>query len=539
MEQALRLVGIRNYSTTDMTSLLDLKKLQSRLSNRSGRALSGLLTDYAGTAISVGISFLVTPLLLTILSAPMYGFWITTAQIIFFLNLADGGASIYLINSIAKSKEEGKNEHLAQLISTTFWLYVFMGVLVCGIGLVLAPFIATWLKINAADSASATITFQIAVFNAVLSLIVIPTFYGVLQGYQKLALVNGIVYSVSILSSLLSLGLLSMKMGVTAMALGQLIATMVGASIASIYAKRVCPSLSFSPQHFRWSELRQILHFTGYFQMSKLAFLASTYSDTILIASYYGTAPVAAYSITQKLPSTASMFMNKVGGMIMPGLSELFAAHDVARLQVVVLRLTRLLVRFGLLSMFLVIALNKRFVYFWISPTVFGGIALTVLFAYSIFRNGLIRNLATLFFSSGQLKAWGWLSLLEAALKIPLTILLFPLVGLLAPVGASAIAELLTGFYTPVRIAQLIELPLVTLLSQGVMPPLLLSLPTIGGLFLLDYLLPLHLGWLGIICIGLCGILVNTLSFDRTRWSVLIKGLYDTVTNKRPKNRVI
>lgn len=524
-----------------MNSILSgIKKLRSRLiDNRTGRALSGLLVDYAGTTISVSLSFLITPLLLTVLSAPMYGFWITTAQIIFFLNLVDGGASIYLINSIAKNREDSKNEQLVHLISTTFWLYVFLGVLTCCIGLILSPFIAPWLKIGAADSEAARITFQIAIFNAVLSLIVIPTFYGVLQGYQKLALVNGIVYSVSILGSLLALGLLYLKMGVIAMAIGQLLATMVGASIALIYAKRICPSLSLSLHHFRWSELRQILHFTGYFQMSKLAFLASNYSDAVLIASYYGTTPVTSYSITQKLASTASMFINKIGGMIMPGLSELFATHDVARLQVVVLRLTRLLMRFGLLSMFLVIIVNERFVNLWISPAAFGGLALTVFFAYSVFRNGLIRNLATLFFSSGQLKAWGWLSLLEAALKIPLTILLFPLVGLLAPVGASAIAELLTGLYTPVRIAQLIELPLVTLLGQGVMPPLLLSLPTIGVLFLLDYLLPLHLGWLGIICIGLCGILVNTLSFDRTRWSALRKGLYDTVTNKRPKNRVI
>ena len=495
------------------------KKLISQLvGNRTGRALAGLLVDYVGTTTVVGLSFFVTPLLLAFLSVPMYGFWITVTQIIFFLNLVDGGANIYLLKGIASAQVEGDTAYLAHVISTTFWFYVALGGLMLGIGLALSPFIAGWLKVSATESAAATVAFQLMVLAAAISLVAIPTFYGILQGYQQLALVNGIVYCVSISSSLLALGLLMLHLGVEAMALGQLGATLLGAMTALFFAWRVCPSFSLSIRHFRWAELRQILRFTGFFQMSKLAFLTSTFSDNILIAGYYGTAAVATYSLTQKLSGMSAMFVNKVGGAVMPGLAAMFAVQDTVRLQIVVLRLTRGLTRFGFLSLLLIVTLNERFVTTWVGSTVFGGLALTILFAYSVFRNGLIRNLSVIFFSSGQLEGWGWLSLAEAVLKIGMILMLLPGWGLLAPMFGTVVAELLTGVYTPIRVAQMIQLPLSTFLWNGIAIPLLKSLPTVGALLIIGYLVPTQWSWLGIICIGSFGLLINTLSFDGAKW---------------------
>jgi O-antigen/teichoic acid export membrane protein len=252
--------------------------------------------------------------------------------------------------------------------------------------------------------------------------------------------------------------------------------------------------------------------------MSKLAFVASAYSDGILLAGSYGAASVTTYSLTQKLASTASMFVNKVGGVLIPGFTELFAGQEIARLQPVVVRLTRLLTRIGFLNLLLILILNERFVGIWVGPATFGGLALTALFAYSVFRNGLIRNLAALFFSSGRLEGWGWLSLIEAIVKISLTLVFLPTLGLLAPMIGTIIAELFTGVYTPIRVAQLVRLPLSSLLTQGIGLPLLKSVPTIVVLGVLNYLVPLQSRWFGIVFIGFCGVLANTLSFDWAQW---------------------
>lgn len=493
---------------------LQVERLRTRLSkNRTGRAVSGLISDYAGNALTQILSFLVTPLLVTLLSESMYGFWIVVSQVLFWFNLLDGGVGMYLIKSVASEKHRSESERLTQAISTSFWSYVFLSIVTVLVGSFLAPWLPGWAKIGSAEAPAVILTFRIAILTASISLVTVPTFYAILQGYQRLALLNGIVYGVGAVNLLLAVGLLRMGWGIVSMAVAQLCATLFGAAIAFIFARQIC-SFSLSTRHFRLVELRQILHFATFFQMNKLAFVANTFSDGFLLAGVLGTAPVTTYALTQKLSSTASLFVTKVGGVLLPGLAELFAQRDVERLQQVVLRLLRLLTRASLLCFIMVVALNERFVSLWVGPDLFGGITLTLLFAYIILYNGLIGNLSVLFFSSGQLEGWGWLSLISAIVKIGLTVLLLPTLGLLAPMVGTIVGGLFPGVYAPIKTAQLIQLRLSRIALEGVAPSLIRSLPTVFVIAGLSVVIPVAWHWSGLVCIGLGGLVTNVLTFD-------------------------
>jgi O-antigen/teichoic acid export membrane protein len=263
--------------------------------------------------------------------------------------------------------------------------------------------------------------------------------------------------------------------------------------------------------------------FAGYFTMSKLAFLVSNYSDAILIAIFYGTVPVTIFALTQKLSSAAFMFVSRVGPVAIPGLAEMMGKSDVRGLQDITLRMARVLTRIGILVAVMIVALNHRFVSMWTGEATYGGSLLTALFAWGIFRDTVIRNLSSVLFASGELKGWGLLSAFEALMKLGIAVTLLPVLGIVAPMIGTAIAELITGVYTPLKLSRLIGLKPRRLLDSAMLPALARSVPTIIVIAVLAYAVPHEWRWFGILAIAAGGAITNVVAFDSRAISVFLK----------------
>jgi O-antigen/teichoic acid export membrane protein len=497
--------------------------LNQARTGRTGQAVSALAVEYAGTAAAIALSFLITPTLLRLLSAPMYGFWIATAQTLLMLNLVDGGASVYLMLQLASGSAHD-DAAMRRAIATTFWTYIALGLIVLVIGLALSMRIVTWLNVPAAQAVDAVICFRVALVAAVLFVALLPTSYGILQGHQRMAAVNAIAHAINIGALVLSLILALSGFGVVGMAIGQLTATAAGIAGAMYAAHRVCRSVSYSPSNFDCNELERTLRFTGFFQMSKLAFVLSAYSDSALISGTLGPAAVATYTLTQKLGASATMFINKIGPAVMPGLSAVIGTEAPERTRSVVVRLLHWLTRLSILGGAFALCLNYRFVAVWVGTPMFGGYVLSALFAYSVVRNGIIRNAASVLFSAGEVRTWGALSLAEAMAKVILTLALLPRIGLLAPILGTAIAELLTTIYAPWHLARLTGMTFAQLFRSGVAGAALRSLPTVLTVALSTLFVPASWGWVGLGLIAAGGVLVNVASFDSGHLGALAIG---------------
>ncbi|HEX7190364.1 MAG TPA: oligosaccharide flippase family protein [Thermoanaerobaculia bacterium] len=481
-------------------------------STRTTRALAGLAADYLGTGMNIALSFVLTPWLVFLLKSEVYGFWIVATQALFWLNLLDGGSGLYLVQAI--SKYQGDAERINRAIATVFWVYAVLAVPTLLIGWSIAPTVCHWSHLTGATAAAGIIAFRICAISATITLVLAPTFQAVLFGFQKIALVNTIVTSVAAGALVLGVILVATGGSVVSLAVAQLVCTWAGAGVTVFMARRLC-SASVAPRFFDRKQLREVFRFSAYFQMSKAAFLGNTFSDGLLIVGALGPAAVTTYNLTQKLATTSTTFITKVSGAVMPGLAEIFADKDFERLQRVTYRLVHLLARVSILAATLLILLNHRFINLWIGAQFFGGLVLTALFGYVVVRNGLIGTFSTYLFSTGELKAWGWLSLTEALTKIGLTLALLPIAGLLAPAIGTVAGGLITGVYLPVKIGSMVRLRLRDLFWRGFVPVFKTSLPTVIVAVVLAVVVPDSWRWLGIAAIAAPALLVNSLSFDR------------------------
>jgi len=81
--------------------------------------------------------------------------------------------------------------------ASTFWCYIAIALATLAIGISISPRIGGWTHVAAKDAGAAKATFLIGVITASLTLVAVPTFYVILQGYQRLALVNSIITGVN------------------------------------------------------------------------------------------------------------------------------------------------------------------------------------------------------------------------------------------------------------------------------------------------------------------------------------------------------
>jgi O-antigen/teichoic acid export membrane protein len=481
-------------------------------STRTTRAIAGLFADYLGTGTNIALSFVITPWLVFLLKSELYGFWIVATQALFWLNLLDGGSGLYLVQAISRS--QGDTERINRAIATVFWVYAVLAIPTLLIGWSIAPAVCHWSHLAGPTAIAGITAFRICVISATITLILAPTFQAVLYGFQKIALVNTIVSSVAAGALVLGIILVATGGSIVSLAVAQLVCTWAGAAVTVFMARRLSRA-SVSPRYFDREQLREVFRFSAYFQMSKAAFLGNTFSDGLLIVGALGPAAVTTYNLTQKLATSSTTFITKVSGAVMPGLAEIFADRDIERLQRVTYRLVQLLARVSILAATMLILLNHRFIDLWVGSQYFGGLALTALFAYVVFRNGLIGTFSTYLFSTGELKAWGWLSLIEAATKIGLTFALLPFVGLIAPAIGTVVGGVITAVYLPVKVGSMVGLRVRDLFLHAFMPVLKTSLPTIIVAVAAAAAVPASWRWLGIAAIATPALLVNTLSFDR------------------------
>jgi hypothetical protein len=102
----------------------------------------------------------------------------------------------------------------------------------------------------------------------------------------------------------------------------------------------------------------------------------------------------------------------------------------------------------------------------------------------------------------------------EAILKVGLSIALLPVLGIVGPMVGTAVAELITGVYTPFKLIRLLDIDPRTMMNDAILPSLVRSLPTVVIMTFLAFLVPAHWRWFGIVTIASAGVVANIISFD-------------------------
>lgn len=482
--------------------------------NRTKQAFWGVVSDVSWQFILTISTFVATPIILQFISKSLYGFWIATFSVLGYLGMMDLSLGMALTHFVARiSKTDGKD--LNQTVSTAFFSFFSISLLVLVIGWALSSYLPLWFNISFNDSPEVILAFRIALIGLAISL-PMSTFSGIITGGQRMAVATTIGRATALIGIILSIILLYQGVGLVALAISQLFTVLAGGLISYIFCKfRYYPRLKISAFFIKKAVIKRLWLYGGYLQLGRIANTVALSTDAILIAAILGAAEVPAYTFTSKLAVlVGASLISKIPVALFPALSQMYASGEIGKVRSIFIRLanysTRMAAVFGV---FLIIA-NRKFISLWVGADFFGGNILNLVFVSWVFIDSLYRGTGAVIQASGDLRKWSIMSIAEAFLNICISIVLVGVLGLIGIALGTTISRTVSCIYFMRLTCDKIGVSGQSLLWRGVLFPILRSIPSCCMIIILSLLVPQTLGWFWLCLIGLAGMVSNLLSFE-------------------------
>ena len=485
------------------------------MASRTKRALWGVSADIFWTAAGSLSGLIATPIILSFLPKALYGFWIAALSVLGYLGMLDLSIGMALTHFVARLSSTHESESFEQVVNTAFFSFLILGVLVFGLGWSLSGFIPKWFHIPPKDSPSVILAFRIIVVGFAISL-PLSTFGGMIKGSQRMAVQTTIARSVGLAGIVLSILLLYLGFGLSALALSQIFSVVIGGLISYLFCKhRYFPGIRISIFSISRKFTKSLWTFGGYFQFGRIANTISLSTDAILIAVLLGASAVPTYSFTSKLVMlVGASLISKVPIALFPALSQMYSTGETAKIRGCFVRLSALSIRIAVVfGVFLFIA-NREFINLWVGSDFYGGDILNIVFISWLLIDSLHRGTGVVIQASGNLRNWSIMCMIEALLNIGFSLALAIPLGLIGIALGTTISRTLSCFYIIWLVCQQTQFSIGSFITRGLLFPVIRSLPSCCAIVILGFLIPRREGWLWLFIIVFGGFLVNIFSFE-------------------------
>jgi O-antigen/teichoic acid export membrane protein len=304
----------------------------------------------------------------------------------------------------------------------------------------------------------------------------------VLVGHQRFDIVNAIDVSLRIPTAIAIVLALYSGGGLIEMSMIQACAKVVGWTAMFFAVRRVVPAVSLNPKWVSKASLRSLTHIGSRNVIGNIAVLANNRSSLIIIGLFVGAEAVTFFTIARLLVDYTSTANFNVTRAFTPQLTNLFTRSDHSGLRETLYKGTRLS---GLLVVVFVaglLAFGTYFIRLWISPSYVTGhwtmrtdIVLSILVLGQFPR--YFQSMSwQLLYASGKVGYAMWMSLLQAALTLILSITLVQKFGIAGvALGAAFPTALCYIVLIPTYVRKRFDIPFREYITKGVGRPLIIG----------------------------------------------------------------
>lgn len=295
--------------------------------NRSRYIILNTISSYGRDMVDT-IAFLVMiPFIIKTLGNEGFGLWSLIWSFLAIFELADFGFAASVIKYVADARGKQDNERLKKIVSTLFWIYVFLG------SLVVAGIFSSLLffnKIFQIPADQALLANTVLLILGVRSALYLPLgmFRGVLVGYQKMMVANIYKALANILYLLAVLVFLSISPDIRVLAWVNTVTGLIPMFAMMIHVKRIAPYLSISPRYFERNFVRELTSFSLYFSLIQMAGMIASRADALIIKLFLPLEMVGIYSIGMRLSEKATLFCSHLTRALTPVFAELHGSDD-------------------------------------------------------------------------------------------------------------------------------------------------------------------------------------------------------------------
>ncbi len=323
--------------------------------------------NFLRTILTVPLMLVITPYIISHLGREEFGVWALVGVISSYAQLSDFGITESLIKFIAEYEAHGDDDRLNRLINTAFTLYLFLGMISCGLLLLLLPYVVSdILNIPPLLRDKALLVFSGGIILFFINMLM-GVFGSVIIGFQRMGYSN----LISLLSTLLMTAgvfiFLYNGFGLTGLICNNAIVTSFVVVANGIVAWRLFPPLRINPfRYFSRGVVRQIFGFSWKVQLTNMTQLMIFQIDRILLSHFLGLQAVAHYEVANRIASQARGFIASLFSPMTPAASVLQAGNEEERVAGLYRRSFRYMAIIAIPVSTLIIMLAHPFIVTWL-----------------------------------------------------------------------------------------------------------------------------------------------------------------------------
>lgn len=411
------------------TNKLEIHELDN--SSRDKNIIKQIFSSIIFKVFSVGIGFILVPVLLGKLGQESYGVWAILVSLMQWIALMDIGIGNGLKNKLTEALSVNKNIEAREYVSTA---YYSMGLLAIGLIIIVSPFLflVDWrLFFNSGNIKESELRGTVMIFvYSLITYFVMSLINQVINAVQRNALTSLIPILVNGFF-IASLVLFFPKHGVSLFnttiiySLSLVLVTL----IFSLFFFNEYKQLRPSPAFFKRDKIRSILSLGVKFFVIQITGVIIFSSDNMIITQLFGPKSVAVYSITFMIFNNAGMLVNLITMPLYSSYTEAYTKNNLDWIKSKVILLCKLLIPFGL-GIFGLIYFFDILVKLWIKTPIeiphllpmFMGVYIII----TVWNNIFSYVLGAI----GKINLGMYTTIVQGVLNIPLSILFAKYLGM-------------------------------------------------------------------------------------------------------------
>src|SRR6266550_4901303 len=231
--------------------------------SRARTLLTGILMNWTAFAVSVIVSFFLSPFVVHRLGNIAYGVWVLANSSIAYMALLDLGMRGAVTHFVAKHQARGEHLESNRAVSVALAFRTLISLAVIVASLALAAFAAKIFRIPSNMWTAAQWAIVISGFNLSFSLVV-GVFGGVLTALQRFGMANGLAIAQTLISAAATVWVLNRGYGIVPLAIMQLIVALILGIATIMICFRVYPELRLGLRFLDRSILPELWRYSFY-----------------------------------------------------------------------------------------------------------------------------------------------------------------------------------------------------------------------------------------------------------------------------------
>jgi O-antigen/teichoic acid export membrane protein len=418
---------------------------QDKTTNRRAAAFATLAGSTANTVIVAVQALVLTPLCLHFVGARLYGAWLASGDFLVWLQALDLGLPNLLIQRIGRAAGAQDDRTIGEYFATGSVVLLGLGAACLAVGITLSWSVASWLNLTGVEATELTRCFQLGVL-AVSILLVNNAVVGLARGLQDTVWINACVVVAALIGFATSAALIVTGFGLWSIPLGMAARTAVTVVGSGIYLWiRVRASI--------WQNLRlsrnaamDVSRVSPATTFAGFSYATLTQCDNLLTGIVLGPEIVPILALTRKGADLIRAVLDPISYSSYAGFAHLMGSSDRSRARRVHAEISSIRLSLAIAASVVFIGVNRQLVALWVGPDQFGGLVLTVCVALHSLVVGTSYLMNSLYRATGEILRGSIALIVEAIVRVPLTILGLLTLGLAGP----ALAGMATGLVATV-----------------------------------------------------------------------------------------